>query len=234
MKRFSVLSYVIITAWIFLISSASFFLPYVIDSISFFKIKRLKVEGLEIVPAFVISTAVSESVKNNVVFLYTHRRNLIERINYLSGDAIQDIQMSPVFSSDGVTIKIVAKERKVFITVVVEDKVLFFDESGYKFSSKYYDISNPIVYTGDLTLVEDHFDTIRKLIKIMRSSGYELLNMYLTDTNTVIHTEKLRVTMPPIFVINDSMINKIGKLNRLDMQGVKSVDFISEGLVIVK
>ncbi len=235
MKRFGILSYAIITAWVFLISSASFFFPYVIDSISLFKIKSLKVEGLEIIPAFVISTAISEAVKNNLVFLYTHKRNLIERVNNLSGDAIEDIQMSPVFSSDGVIVKIIAKERKVFITVLVEDKVFFFDESGYKFSSGYYKVSNPTIYTSDLALVEDYFDTIRKLVKMMRSSGYKLANMYVTDTNTVIYTEdKLRITMPPIFVINDSMINKIGKLNNIDMQGIKSIDFISGGVVVVK
>lgn len=228
-------SYIFIIVWFFLISISSFFFPYVIDSIPILKIKSIKIEGLEIIPAYVISTAISEGVKNNVLFLYTHKKRLMEKLNDLSGGAIKEIQIYPSFSLEGCDVKIAVKERKVYATVIAENSIFFFDSEGFKFGSKYHQITEPIIYTSDISLVEEYFSVIKQVVDTL-NINYKVANMYVTDVSTIIYTkEGVKISIPPIFAISESLIDKIGKLRFIKTQEKPSfINFISEDAVVIK
>lgn len=232
--RKNLISYVVIAAWVVLISVASFFFPYVIDSIPAFRIKSLKIEGLQFTPSEIISTAISETTRNNVIFLYTHRRSLLEKLNELSGSAIREIQIHPRFYLSGSDIKVIVKERKPYLTAVIEDYFVFFDEDGFKFYNEYYHVPYPVVYAGNIHLVENYFDTIKKLIDAVNASGHKVASVYLTDINTILYTDKeVKITMLPIFLVNDSLISRVSKIIS-GMQEIQSIEFISEDVVIVR
>lgn len=236
MKKISLIYYIVVVSWLFLISIASFFFPYIIDSLPFFKIKTLEIEGLHHIPSHIVSTTIIERSKNNVIFLYTQKHSIIKKLNDLSGDAIKELQIRTTFSLDGSNVKILVNERKVFLSVVIEGKIYFFDEEGYKFNSKYYQTSYPIVYTDNLSLVENFFDKVKGLIDVLQAHGYKPITVYLTDINTILYTDnELRIVTPPIFIVDSNLISKVNRIiNNSILTNIKHIEFVSEDVVIIR
>ena len=231
-RGISFLYYTMITIWLFLVSATGFFFPYVIDSLPYFKIRNLEVEGAVVIPVELVAKAVSE-VKNNWLFLYTHKGKVLESLREATGDAVEDVKIEPKFSLKGVDVKLTVIEREPLIKVVVDEKVFFLDEKGYEFSSLYHTSDYPIAYTSDEQLLKDNFKTLVKLVKMFEESNINSINLYITDINTIVYIDNyLRITIPPIFSINDEILIKLREIYKI--QDVKEVNIISEGVAIIK
>ncbi len=229
------LYYSLSALWLGLVATTGFFFPYVIDSVPYFNISRLEIEGLRTIPPSLVSQAVSKVVKNNWLFLYTNKMDFVRELRQATGDAVADVEISPRFSSTGVEIRLRVVEREPLIAVVSDDKVVLFDRSGYAFYNSYYELSGPMFYTTDLSLVKENFQTVSKLVSAVNNSGFTAKAYYITDVATLVYTmDDIKIVLPPVFAIKESMLHKIKRTYNMSVQGVREIEFVSDSVVVIK
>ncbi len=228
--------YLLGTLWLGFLAIAGFFFPYVIDSVSYFNISKLEIEGLKTIPPSVVSQSVSKVVKNNWLFLYTNKRDLVKELRQITGDAVEDVKISPRFSLTGVGIKLHVLEREPFIAMIVDNQVVLFDKSGYSFHNKYYKPSDPILYTTDISMIKDNFQMVYKLVSAVNRSGFNAKAYYITDAATFVYTsDGTKIVLPPVFFIENGMLDKLEKIKKIyNMKDKGEVKLVSDNVVVIK
>lgn len=226
------LNSVIYILWLFSMALAGFFVPYLINNISFFRIKTLHIEGLETIPPHVVVEEV-KNLKNN--WLFINSGILMKNLNKTTGNSISKIQIIRAFSSEGVELRVRVTERKPMFMVVEDDKAYFFDENGVQFYSPYINTANPIVYAHRADLIANNFENIKSIIKSMHA---DIREMYITNLETIIYTKKgLKITLPSPFLLNENIIRNLVKIyadyNIIGVE-MKEIEMNTEGFVVIK
>ncbi|MFN3976686.1 MAG: cell division protein FtsQ/DivIB [Aquificaceae bacterium] len=231
-RRGKWLSYLIVMLWFSSMALAGFFIPYFIDSISFFKIRVLQVEGLETIPPHVVAEEVKK-LKNN--WLFINKYVLLKNINMSTGNAVKDVDITRKFSTGGVDLKITIKERKPVFSVINNNSKIFFDEDGKMFQSPYINYSIPLIYTYDIELINKNFNTVKSLINLLNSHN-ALMDMYITEINTIAYlTNGTKLILPPLLLIDQNMLKIVSKLLKdYNISIYKELEIGADGLIIMR
>ena len=231
-RRGKWLSHFLLALWFSSMALAGFFLPYFTDNISFFKIKALHIDGLESIPPQVIVEEVKK-LKNN--WLFINKNILMSNINKNTGNAVKDIEITRIFSKNGVELKLSVKERKPVFSVINNEVKIFFDEDGVMFQSPYINYHTPTIYTYSVELINKNFAIMKDLIKLLDSSG-TLTDVYATELSTIAYFKGgTKLILPPLFLIDGGLLKHVAKLLKdynIDMY--KEIEISKEGLVIIR
>lgn len=230
-RRGKWLSYFLLVLWLFSMALAGFFVPHFTDNIPFFKIKVLRIEGAETIPPQLIVEEVKK-LKNN--WLFINESALLKNINNNTGNAVKSIDIKRIFSSNGVELKIIIKERKPLFYVISNGFKVFFDEDGIMFQSPYVNTSNPLVHTHDIKLIKENFENIKDLISLLNK---DLKEVYITTLATITYLKGgVRIILPPPFLLDEGLLERVAKLLKdynIDMYA-KELEISEDGLVIIR
>lgn len=227
-RRHAGIGYVLAFVWISSMALGGFFMPVLIDTLPYFKIKAIQVEGNVAIPTYVFSKAVGE-LKNN--WLFVSEKRLLTVLNALTGNSVEEVKIDRYFQTEGVILKIRVKERKPFLTVIEDKKILFFDDKGVPFLSQYYAPQKPYIYANQ-NLIKNYFSALKKLVDICKSS--QVNSIYLTDMNTLIYTTNgSKILLPPLQQIDDVALKRFESIYNISMEA-KEIDLTTEGMAIIK
>lgn len=229
-SKYTGVSYVLAMVWISSMALAGFFLPVLVDTLPYFKVKTIEVEGNTTIPTYVFSTAVGE-LKNNWLFINEGR--LLDVLNTLTGNSVEDVKIDRVFHKDGVFLRLHVKERTPFITVFEGEKTVFFDDKGVPFFSKYIPEKKPYIYTHNVKLVKDNFSVLKNLLEVCGNHLF-LKDIYLSDVSTFVYTtDDTKVLLPPLEQMDNDVLKRLERIYNISMKA-KEIDLTTQGMAIIK
>ncbi len=229
-KKYNKISYTLAIIWISSMALAGFFLPVFLDTLPYFKVKAIEVEGNNTIPTYVFSQAAGE-LKNN--WLFITENNLLEKLNYLTNNSVEDIKVDRVFQKDGVILKLSVKERKPFLMVFEGEKKIFFDEKGVPFFSKYIPEKKPYIYTHSVKLVKDNFPKLKNLVEVCENH-IPLKDIYLSDLGTFVYTtDGTKLLLPPLEQIDQDVLDRLERIYNISMEA-KEIDLTTQGMAVIK
>ncbi|MGB9873916.1 MAG: cell division protein FtsQ/DivIB [Hydrogenobacter sp.] len=216
--------------WISSMALAGFFLPVFVDTLPYFKVKAIEVEGNTTIPTYVFSQAVGE-LKNN--WLFITENTLLEKLNYLTDNSVEDVKVDRVFQKDGVILRLHVKDRTPFLMVFDGEKKVFFDDKGVPFFSKYIPEKKPYIYTHSVKLVKDNFPMLKKLLEVCKSY-LPVKDIYLSDVNTLVYTtNNIKVLLPPLEQMDYTALKRLERIYNISMEA-KEIDLTTQGMAIIK
>jgi cell division protein FtsQ len=229
-SKYTGISYVLAIVWISSMALGGFFLPVFVDTLPYFKIKAIQVEGNTTIPTYVFSQAVGE-LKNNWLFINEGR--LLDVLNTLTGNSVEDVRIDRVFHKEGVFLKLHIKERKPFLTVFEGEKTVFFDDKGVPFFSKYLPGKKPYIYTHSVKLVKDNFSVLKNLVEVCENH-LPLRDIYLSDVSTFVYTtDNTKILLPPLEQIDQDSLKRLERIYNISMKA-KEIDLTTQGMAIIK
>jgi len=222
------IGYVLAVIWLSCMALAGFYLPTFIDNLSFFKVKEVKVEGAFFIPPDLFSKAVAE-FKNN--WLFITEKGLLRVLNELTDNSIEVVKIERHFSKEGVRITLRVKERVPFLSVITQDKVIFFDNKGEAFSSPYIATKEPYAYTEDINLLKEKFPIVQNLVSVFNE---DLDSIYLESNYTLIHTKQgKKIKLPHFALVDKETLKRVKKVYNIDMQA-KEIDLRAGKIAIIR
>ncbi len=230
-RRHAVIGYILVAAWIFSMALAGFFMPVLMDTLPYFRVKAIQVEGNRVIPAYVFSKAALE-LKNNWLFITEGR--LLALLNVLTGNSVEEVKIDRTFQKDGVVLKVRVKERVPFLTVVEGEKMIFFDRKGVPFFYKYFTPQRPYIYSQSVDLVKENFSILKSLVDICKEHLWHVDNIYLSESDTVIYgNNHTRILLPAIEQISDTTLKRLSSIYNISMEA-KEIDLTTEGIAVIK
>lgn len=137
--------------WLLIFGLFSFFAPFLIDSISFFKAKTVNVYGDKNIPVQVVASAVDIYKKN---WLFMNASGIKDALEKSTGNAIESVAVKKYLNgifNDNVTVDIYIKERKPIAILVNQNRSYLMDSEGNIFSKKYFNTKGlTIIYTPNI------------------------------------------------------------------------------------
>ncbi len=137
--------------WLILFGLFSFFAPFLIDSISFFKAKAVNVYGDQNIPPKVVADAIGAYKRN---WLFMNASGIKEKLEKATGNAVASVAIKKDFKgllNDDVVVDVYIKERKPIAVVVNQNKSYLMDDKGDLFDKKYFNTKGlTIIYTPDI------------------------------------------------------------------------------------
>ncbi|RMH80462.1 MAG: hypothetical protein D6674_04350 [Acidobacteria bacterium] len=229
-KKGRFVEYALAILWLFSAGLGGFFVPHFTDSIPFFKVKRVYVEGTETIPPALIAEEISR-LKNNWIFI--NSGILFSNINKKTGNAVKNVKLERIFTREGVELRVKIEERKPFVTVIRDGDVIFFDRDGFSFQSPYTDQTEPLFYTHDLELIKENFDSVKYIMEVIGRVEH-ISEAYVTNINTLIYTkEGLKIVLPSLVSLEKEDVNRILKVYNIGM-GVREIDLSNHGFAIIR
>ncbi|MFN3599447.1 MAG: cell division protein FtsQ/DivIB [Aquificaceae bacterium] len=224
------LKYLISILWLFSMALAGYFVPYFTDNISFFKIKRLHIEGLETIPPQVISEEI-KNLKNN--WLFINKIILLKNLNNRTNNAIKDIDIERIFTKNGVELKVKAQERSPLFCVISDNDKFFFDEDGIPFQSPYINVNVLPIYGKGIDIVAKNFNKIKNLIGIVKE---ETRDIYITELNTIIYLKDgTKLVLPPPFLLDENVLYYLEKVKTYNINmRAKEVEISNRDIIIIR
>ncbi len=142
--------------WLMLFGLFSFFAPFLIDSISFFKAKAVNVYGDQSIPPKVVADAIGAYKRN---WLFMNASGIKDKLEKLTGNAVASVAVSKDFKGifdNGVVVDVYIKERKPIAVVVNQNKSYLMDDKGDLFDKKYFNTKGlTIIYTPDIEKTQE-------------------------------------------------------------------------------
>ncbi|PMP61924.1 MAG: cell division septal protein [Hydrogenobaculum sp.] len=137
--------------WLILFGLFSFFAPFLIDSISFFKAKAVNVYGDQNIPPKVVANAIGAYKRN---WLFMNASGIKDKLEKATGNAIDSVAVKKDFKGildNDVVVDVYIKERKPIAVVVNQNKSYLMDDKGDLFDKKYFNTKGlTIIYTPDI------------------------------------------------------------------------------------
>ncbi len=142
--------------WLLLFGLFSFFAPFLIDSISFFKAKAVNVYGDQTIPPQVVAEAIGAYKRN---WLFMNASGIKDKLEKLTGNAVASVavrkDLKGILNND-VVVDVYIKERKPIAVVVNQNKSYLMDDKGNLFDKKYFNTKNlTIIYTPDIEKTQE-------------------------------------------------------------------------------
>jgi cell division protein FtsQ len=230
-RRHAVIGYILVAAWIFSMALAGFFMPVLMDTLPYFRVKAIQVEGNRVIPAYVFSKAALE-LKNNWLFITEGR--LLALLNVLTGNSVEEVKIDRTFQKDGVVLKVRVKERVPFLTVIEGEKAIFFDEKGVPFFNKYFTPQKPYVYAPSMDPVKENFSTVKKLMDVCKRHLSHVDSIYISELNTLIYMSNgSKILLPVLQQIGDATLRRLDSIYNISMEA-KEINLTTEGMAIIK
>jgi cell division protein FtsQ len=137
--------------WLILFGLFSFFAPFLIDSISFFKAKAVNVYGDQNIPPKVVADAIGAYKRN---WLFMNASGIKDKLEKATGNAVASVaikkDLKGILNND-VVVDVYIKERKPIAVVVNQNKSYLMDDKGNLFDKKYFNTKGlTIIYTPDI------------------------------------------------------------------------------------
>lgn len=168
--------------WLLLFGLFSFFAPFLIDSISFFKAKTINVYGDKTIPPQVVASAIGIYKKN---WLFMNASGIKEALEKATGNGVASVavekDLKGVFNHD-VVVNIYIKERKPIAVLVNQDKSYLIDDEGNIFSKKYFNTKGlTIIYTPS---IKDTQKEVKFWLKPLSNylSQFKDKNIFITNS----------------------------------------------------
>ncbi|ADC89021.1 hypothetical protein Thal_0386 [Thermocrinis albus DSM 14484] len=229
-NRHKILDNSLIGLWIIFMSVAGFFLPYFLDSIEFFKVRGVYLEGNRFLPQDVFFKTLMY-FKNNWLFMTEDR--FLRTLQSYSGNSVKSLHIKRTFQKDGVYLTIQVQEREPLFAAMVEDKVLYFDTDGQPFYYPTFPTPPIIVYTHSQTYLLEVSKKLVQLTSSLKKLSEDKWEIYLTDGATVLYGEGKKLVLPPCQEIEEPILSTIERVYNVS-KGVKEIVVLRENLAVVK
>lgn len=142
--------------WLLIFGLFSFFAPFLIDSISFFKAKAVNVYGDTTIPPQVVASAVDSYKKD---WLFMNASGIKSKLEKTTGNAVASVAVKKDLSgilNHNVIVDIYIKERKPVAVLVNQDKSYLMDDKGNIFSKKYFNTQGlTVIYTPNIEKTQE-------------------------------------------------------------------------------
>ncbi len=172
--------------WLLLFGLFSFFAPFLIDSISFFRAKAINVYGDQTIPPQIISSVVGNYKRN---WLFINASGIKDKLEKATGNAIESVavrkDLKGMLDHD-VIVDVYIKEREPIAVLVNKDKTYLMDDKGNIFDKTYFNTKGlAIIYTPNIEKTQKEVKLWLKPISTYLNK-FKHKNIFITNSGIFI------------------------------------------------
>lgn len=169
--------------FIVFVGLTGFFMPYFIDSIPFFKAKKIVIYGNQNIPLNLIAKGI-DVYKGN--WLFMSESGIKKSLEDMTGNAVASVVLKKHFSKNGVDVDIFIKERKPIAVLVDGNKTYLIDKDGDIFEKTFFNTNGlMVIYTYNLDKFQKDFKMWIKPIYFYLDK-YSKKDIFITDSGIVV------------------------------------------------